>query len=138
MGDSFVADTQYGDLQGTAAIDGHETGGPLHDLAEYSSLKPGYFPIGFGLHRLDPLESGKLPFTIYAVKTEDVGGTAEEMTAYARQHGKLPVKGFEGEIEPAKFQQFFKRFSLRVHNKWLNLEPDELDIVGYDYGEESV
>jgi hypothetical protein len=71
------------------------------------------------------------------VNTSEVGDTAEQMSAYARKHGKLPIKGFEGEIEPKKFQQFFKRFSLRVHNKWLNLEPDRLDIVGYDRGEES-
>jgi hypothetical protein len=135
MGESFKASVQYGDLKGTAAIDGHETGGPLHDLAEFTTIKPGYIPVGFGLTRLHPNKDGKLPFTIYAVDANVAGINAQEMNSYATKYGTLPVTGFHGEIEPVRFQEFFKRFSIRVHSKHLDLEPEQLGIQGYDYGD---
>lgn len=136
MGDSFTASVQYGDLRGTAAIDGYETGGPLRGLAEHTCLKSGYIPVGFGLTNLDPGDDGKVGFTLYAVQTEQVGKNVQEMSQYVSEHGKLPVVGFRGQIKAGTFVQHFKRFSLRVHSKTLALEPDQLDIVDYEYGEE--
>ena len=64
MGDSFVASVQYGDMKGTVAIGGHETGGPLEgDLIAH--VKPGFLPVGFGLSRLDTDANGNLPHLLY-------------------------------------------------------------------------
>ncbi len=65
MGDSFRVSTQYGDLKETAAIDGHETGGPLDELAKETTLKRGFVPVGFGLHQLHTNDDGKLPFAAW-------------------------------------------------------------------------
>ncbi len=136
MGEKFDASVQYGDLSGTVSIDGYETGGPLHDLAEHTCLKPGYWPVGFGLHGLDPTEDGKLAFVVFGVDGTEVGTSVDDVKAYVSQHGKLPVVGFHGKIESGQFIRFFKRFSLRVHSKHIGLKSEELDIAGFDYGEE--
>ncbi len=118
MGESFIASVQYGDLKGTAAADGHEAGGPLHDLAKIVPVKKGYWPVGFGLNQLYPLENGKLPIVVFAVDARKMGVSANEIQAYANQHGELSVTGFRGEIDPKKFESIFKRFSLRLHSRW--------------------
>lgn len=137
MGDSFVASVQYGDLKGTVSMDGHEAEGPLGGLAEHTCMKPGYWPVGFGLHGLDPNKEGKCSFTIYAVDASEVGTNVDQIKSYVEENGNLPVVGFHGEIEVGSFIQFFKRFSLRAHSKHIGLEPSELNITGYECGEEN-
>lgn len=135
MGESFVASVQYGDMKGTVAIDGHEAGGPLGDLAERVKLKPGFMPVGFGLQRLHPLANGKIPLVIFAVDTNEVGVSVTEMNAYAAKNGQLPVTGFHGEIAPAEFEGIFKRFSLRAQSRGLELTPNQLTIKEWHYDE---
>lgn len=135
MGESFVASVQYGDLKGTVSIDGHETGGPLDDLAQHTCIKPGYFPVGFGMHGLDPNKNGKHSFTLFAVKVSEVGANIEEIKAYMKEHDQLPVVGFNGELDPGTFVSYFKRFALRAHSKHLDLKPEQLTVESYDYGD---
>lgn len=132
MGESFIASVQYGDLKGTAAADGFEAGGPLGDLAERVPVKPGFMPIGFGLHQLYPLENGRIPIVLFAVDTNEVG-VGEEIQAYAKKYGQVPVTGFHGQIEPKEFQSIFKRFSLRLHSR--GLETEQLTIKDWHYGD---
>lgn len=132
----FTASVQFGDLKGTVSIDGHEVSGPLHDLAQHSCIKPGYIPIGFGMHQLHPLKNGKLPFTVYGVDASKTGSDYPSIQAYIAEHGTLSVVGFHGELEPHMFQACFKLFSLRAHSRGLEINPEQITIEGYDSGEE--
>ena len=135
MGDTFRAAVQYGDMKGTVSIDGWQ-GPPIQELAEGVRLKKGFIPIGFGFYQLHPNKNGKIPIKIYAADSAEVGVTGGEMKAYSEKHGNLPVVGFTGEIEPTKLKTLFKRFCMRLHTNWLDLEPEEIDIVDYHYYED--
>ena len=126
MGEPFIAETQYNDLQGKVAMDGHD-GPPLHDLAKRSTMPNGYWPIGFELFRLDPAENGKIPFTLVAARCEEVGATMEEIIKYARTHEEVPVYGFDGQLDPRDFRALFKRIDIKVVSR--NLE--NANVVSY-------
>lgn len=113
MGDQFVADVQYNDVLGTAAFDGHD-GPPLYDLAQRSTMPEGYSPVGFELCRLDPDESGQIPFTIVAVRCAEAGRTLEEFLQFERDHDELPVYRFHGKIDPKYFASVFKRVDIKA------------------------
>jgi len=82
----FIASTQYNDLTGTAAFDGHDGPG-VHELAAMSEVPADYFPIGFRLYRLDPDEDGFLPFRIIAVKKSETGDSMEEIAKAEKMTG---------------------------------------------------
>jgi hypothetical protein len=48
MPERFEASTQYGDLKGTVAFDGH-VGPPLRKLARLTDMPAGYIALGFEL-----------------------------------------------------------------------------------------
>ena len=117
MGDKFYAETQYGDLVGTAAFDGHKHP-PLFELTERSNMpSEGYWPIGFELFRLDPNEDGKIPFALLAVKCEEAGDTIDDIIKYAKAAKELSVYRFEGELKPTEFSFLFKRIDIKAARK---------------------
>ena len=136
MGESFIASAQYGDLKGTVSIDGHQTGGPLEELARHTCMKTGFFPVGFGMNGLDPDDQGRVAITIFAVDVREVGVTVDQIKAYVAENGDLPVTGFRGAIDIGTFGQYFKRFRLRAHMKHIKVDAEQIDIVDYQSGED--
>ena len=119
MGEPFVAFTQYNDLKGTAAFDGHD-GPPLFELVEKTDMpKEGYWPVGFEFFRLHPDETGNIPFTLVAVKCEETGHKIEDVIEYASKANELPVYRFDGALRPDDFGYLFKRIDIKVVQKEL-------------------
>lgn len=118
MGDKFIAKTQYGDLLGTAAFDGHEHP-PLHELAERTDMPADkYWPIGFQLCRLDFNDEGKIPFTVVALNRKEIGlpdiKYLSEVAKQARKTGELPVYSFDGHLARSDFPVLFKRIDIKA------------------------
>ena len=61
--------TQYGDLQGTIAVDGHEASS-LRQLAKESEMPTGYRPVGLSLYAGAPPIGGSLQAYLLAVEEE--------------------------------------------------------------------
>lgn len=122
MGERFVASTQYDDVIGTVAFDGHEHP-PLFELAEKSDMPAEvYWPVGFEFFRLDLDENGNIPFRVVAVRLKEVGGSIENVTNYARERGELRVYRFAGTLKPADFAYLFKRVDIKAIKKSLKDE----------------
>lgn len=127
MGDLFVASTQYDDIVGTVAFDGHEHP-PLFELAAKSDMPTeGYWPVGFEFFRLDPDENGSLPFTLVAVKREEAGASIEDIIDYAKSADELRVYRFTGTLKPADFGGLFKRIDIKAMRRDLK----EVNTVAY-------
>lgn len=116
MSESFEATTQYDDLKGTNAFDGH-SGPPLSDLAKRSEMPEEYFPVGFELFRLNPNDLGKIPFGLFAVKITEAGDSMEKIISFANSSGELPVYRFDGELELTDFPVLFKRIDIKALSK---------------------
>jgi len=135
MGDKVIADTQYNDLIGTAAFDGHDHP-PVHELAERSTMPEGYWPIGFEMFRFDPDEkTGRVPFTLLGVRLADMGydpkkgGNRPELIAqFAKGAPEVAVYRFPGEIDPGDFPAVFKRIDIKVCEKHLS----RANLVAYE------
>lgn len=122
MSEPFIAGAQYDDLIGTIAIDGHETGGFLDELAANAEIPGGYWPIGFEMWnavRTDSTEDGTVPLTIVAVRCDQVGESAEEMLRYNADNGELPIYRFESQIDFSKLRSLMKRLDIKVRSGWL-------------------
>jgi hypothetical protein len=123
MSEKAIAETQYNDLKGTTAFDGHE-GPPLHELAKRTDMpKEDYIPIGFELWRLNPTESGLIPFHLLAVKQSEVGDNINK----AKELQEIPAYRFDGSIPPSDFPVCFKRIDIKAINK--NLPADRISIT---------
>ena len=122
MGDPFYTSTQYNDIVGDAAFDGHEHP-PLIELAKKSKMpEQSYLPVGFRLYRLNPNEDGNIPFTLYAVKREESGKEMADVFQYAKTAKVLTVYGFQGMLKPVDFAWLFKRIDIKVLRKDLPRE----------------
>ena len=118
MSERFKAMTQYDDLKGTSAFDGH-SGPPLFDLAKRSEMPKEYFPVGFELSILDPNDSGKVPFRLLAVRITEAGDNMDKISSYANSSDELPVYRFDGELEITDFPVLFKRIDIKALSKAL-------------------
>ena len=113
MPEDFVAATQYGDLKGTAALDGYE-GPPLHELAKLTDMPAGYRPVGLSFSTFH-VTDGTVPFNVVAVRVSEAGDNVDDLAKYAAAHGgKLPVYSFSGKIKPGDLERLFKRVSVKV------------------------
>lgn len=114
MSESFVADTQYGDLVGTAAFDGHSSL-PLHEIARRLKIPGGYWPIGFEIHAFpDEVTGNTFPVSVVAVRPADVGTTPDEFISSARETQEIDVYRFSGRLKPQDMNAFFKRVDIKV------------------------
>jgi hypothetical protein len=111
MSDTFPPSTQYEDLTGFVALDGHEASG-LDLLAQIVGLDQRYVPIGLSLYRLHTDDDGLLPLQIVAVKSAGIGETIEELFRYAKARGDLPVHFLDVRIDPQQFIHVFKRVAV--------------------------
>ena len=118
MSERFEAGTQYDDLKGSSAFDGH-SGTPLFELAERSNMPGEYFPVGFELFRLHPDETGKIPFNLLAVRVAETGATMDDISSYANSMHEFRVYRFDGKLEPDDFEVLFKRIDIKALSKAL-------------------
>lgn len=104
---------QYGDLRGTLAMDGHQ-GGEIYGFSRACGLPGGYFPVALAMHSVGPA------LTIYAVRHDEVGGTADEVIQYIKQRGEdqpLPVYAFEVKEGLPELLKYVKRLTI-VARSW--------------------
>ena len=121
MGDIFNVSTQYNDIVGGAAFDGHD-GPPLFELAKKSRMpEQGYWPVGFELSDLAPGDEGNIPFILLAVKCEEAGEKIDDILKFAKTAAELRVYRFNGTLKPADFNMF-KRIDIKVIRKDLPRE----------------
>jgi len=120
MGDPFIASTQYNDLVGGAAFDGHD-GPPLFILAEKLAMPKGYWPVGFELSELTPNDEGKIPLTLLAVKCEETGDKIDDILKFAKTAAELRVYRFNGTLKTADLNMF-KRIDIKALRKDLPRE----------------
>ena len=125
MVETFKVTTQFDDLTGNCAFDGHE-GPPLFELAKRTNMHPGYFPVGFELSRLNPNKKGKLPFTLLAARMIESGKNIEEFLKRIKLTNELRVYRFRGEIDQNDLPKLFKRISINAISE--GLPPEKLRI----------
>lgn len=126
MGDPFVASTQYNDLVGGAAFDGHD-GPPLFMLAEKLSMPKGYWPVGFELDQLAPNDEGEIPITLLVVNCEETGSKIDDIIKFAETAAELHVYRLDGTLKPEDFNMF-KRIDIKALRKDL---PAEKVVIEY-------
>ena len=113
MSEAFKVSVQYGDLNGTTSFDGHSTSSEaIFKLAEKSDMPEGFIPVGFELFRLNPDESGSIPFTLFASKADESGNSMMEVVSHAKTEEELRVYRFEGKLSPNDFPALFKRICI--------------------------
>lgn len=110
------ASTQYDDAKGTVSIDWHG-GTEIHDWAKDIGVPENYFALGVSLWlgEMHPQMAGHdQPFsvTIYAADKAEVGESAEEIISFAKEHGEVPVREFNGEVFVKDLSKYIKRFEL--------------------------
>ena len=105
LDNKISAGTQYGDLKGNVAIDGH-TGTGLFEFAKQNGIDTEeYFPISIGVYKEGDFES----VAIDAVK---VASSYDGLKEYlASNPGPLPVKRFRLDVGLNDYLNFIKRFS---------------------------
>ncbi len=118
MSEPFIASVQYGDFEGTVAIDGHE-GGFIDELAAQATDMPkGYWPVGFSIwnpYELD--KDGAIPLAIVAADCSQVGQSVDEMRRYHDEHGELPVYRFVSRVKFAELVCLMKRLDIKALSK---------------------
>jgi hypothetical protein len=126
MGDPFIASTQYNDLVGGAAFDGHDSP-PLFILAEKLSMPKGYWPVGFELDQLAPNDGGEIPITLLVVNCEETGSKIDDIIKFAETASELHVYRLNGTLKPEDFNMF-KRVDIKALRKDL---PAEKVVIEY-------
>jgi hypothetical protein len=126
MGDRFVASTQYNDLVGNAAFDGHD-GPPLFILAEKLSMPRGYWPVGIELDQLAHNDDGEIPITLLVVNCKESGSKIDEIIKFAKTAAELHVYRVNGTLKPEDFNMF-KRIDIKALIKDL---PAEKVVIEY-------
>lgn len=102
--------SEYGDLIGTVEIDGHlET--PLEELAALTSMPKHYCPIGIEIELFESFDT-IFQFAVLAYDSRIIGCEHENMIAYVRQTGSLPIRRFPGMLRSSSAHRFFKHFSV--------------------------
>ena len=133
MAITFESGVQYGDYKGNVSIDGF-TGPSLHELCREKKVLPsGYFPVGAELYMDNTFqrEQDKLfSCTVFAVDSDQIGHSAEEIGNLAKRDGHLRVFSFPCELTEAEVRQYFKRVSIAFMDRWLDEIPGfELQVV---------
>ena len=95
MGEKVIAETQYNDLLGTAAFDGHESP-PVYELAECSEMpSESYWPVGFDLFPLTWLCLLRLQINSILIHIDDLPIAAiVQIWAVRRWAGPQPLFPF--------------------------------------------
>ena len=77
-----------------------------------------YFPVGFRLHQFEPGANDKLPFTVFAVKRDEMNGLSPH--AFLKTTEKIRVCSFPGELDIQAFQALFKRVSIEAYDYYID------------------
>jgi len=117
MSEKTVASTQYDDLQGTIAVDGHD-GSLLQDLAAKSDLKKGYFPIGLTYYSEFPGDGSPGQIYLLAIDEDRIQEYGSVMH-YASQAGPVRVLRFRVHMKAAEVLRHIKRANIILADKVL-------------------
>ena len=114
-----TSQTQYEDMRGTCSIDWepHPDQG-LSALARAKGIDTEkYFPLAVEIAGMPPRY-----LTLYGAETGVAGSTAEELSAYAKTHGHLPVVVFRCETTPDELSKHMKLFSIAVTTRYVDVQ----------------
>ena len=122
MTDPAIASTQYGDLKGTIAIDGHN-GLSVRDLYETAEIPKGYWPVSIQICGFaKPGKEGegqppRLSAYVLCVDTEQVGLGPDKIVQYCRENPELHTFSFPATIDFMKLVSKLKRLDIVLHSK---------------------
>jgi len=117
------ATVQYNDLEGTVAIDWHDSINGLNDFALSQAIDlQDYIPVGvsvfLGESRGSELDTASV--SIFAVDPTHIGRDFEEIRFFVKSNkGILPCKRFRFEISLPELLKFFKRFNLNLVSRYI-------------------
>jgi hypothetical protein len=128
--EELFVETQYNDLKGQVAIDGHGTS-PLHQLAKRCGLPEGCLAVGLSLYyTTEGGRAGMVEVRFLVVDREHVSAAGGDVPTAQKLCGYLPVFFSEAfHIPLADFFQAVKRLDLKALSKTvrrdaLNLLPN--------------
>ena len=114
-----TSQTQYEDMRGTCSIDWESH--PDHGLSALARSKgidtDKYFPLAVEIAGMPPRS-----LKLYAAETGVAGGTADELSAYAKRHGHLPVVTFDCETTPDELSKHMKIFSVAATTRYVDVQ----------------
>ena len=129
MGDPFAASTQYDEITGTTAFDGHGSAHEaLYAMAEKTAMpEDDFVPVGFNLYRLDPDEvTGVIYFSLFAVNKNDYGVNYHDIAQGLNSSPKPVVYSFDGQLRPDEFGMIFKRIDMKA--LYHEIDPSRIEI----------
>jgi hypothetical protein len=125
MSNRPVAGTQYCDLIGTIAVDGH--GAPhLAPLLERHPSGKSYFPVGISFYASDPSKTDRGFVSIFAVDREVVGVNADQIKSFVKKHGKLPVFKLDVEATVEELVALVHRINVVLFSRYVADEDVEV------------
>lgn len=117
MTQKAAASTQYGDLRGTIAIDGH-SGLRVDELIQTAQVPKGYHPIAIRIYGFATKDdSPSVKAKLLCVDVEQTGKSPDEIRKFGRQNGELHTFEFDAEIDLAAIAPLIKRYDIVLTSK---------------------
>jgi hypothetical protein len=112
MTEDAKATTQYGDLTGTIAIDGHN-GLSIDKLVNNAQVPTGYQPIGLRIHGLSRSNGGyTVKAKLLCVDTEQTGSTPDNIRFFGRNKGEVHTFEFNADVDLETIAALIKRIDV--------------------------
>ncbi len=120
MSELAIASTQYGDLRGTASIDGHH-GSLVHEVAKRAEIPRGYWPVGLSIDISAP--DYQPIVEVFAVDADVAGAGGDNIEKYAKENAEIPVFSFPAKVSLQELPALAKRFHLVVGDRLIGGRP---------------
>lgn len=118
MGNEAEAETQYGDLTGTIAIDGH-SGLSIDGLLVTADVPDGYHPVGLRIYGFGPSQNILSPRArVLCVDKSQAGENVDEIRKTGAADGKLITFEFDAELDVEALQSQIKRYDIVLTAKF--------------------
>lgn len=117
MAEDAKASTQYGDVRGTIAIDGH-SGLPIDQLVARAAVPSGYRPIGLRIYGFSRRNDGPtVNAKVLCVDTDQTGTTPDEIQRFGRKNGELHTFEFDADVDFGAIVRLIKRYDVVLLSK---------------------
>ena len=117
MTEDAKASTQYGDLKGTIAIDGHN-GLSIDQLVTRAEVPKGYRPIGLRIYGFSRGKDGPtVKAKVLCVDTDQTGTTPDEIQRFGREHGEVHTFEFDADVDLDAIAKLIKRYDVVLLSK---------------------
>lgn len=112
MTEPAKASTQYGDLDGTIAIDGYN-GLTVDALIQRADIPKGYCPIGLRIYGFSRDKTGpSVKAKVLCVDTDQTGPSPDDIRRFGSDNGELHTFEFDAEVDLSEFTKLVKRYDV--------------------------